>query len=133
MTMANIGLRKVLGAPVDAVLARVPDALKTEGFGVLTQIDVSQTLKQKLGVDFRRYHILGACNPELAHRALQEELELGIMLPCNVIVYGTDDGKTVVTAVDPSRTIAIAGENPRLKELAQTVREKLARALDRLA
>ncbi len=131
--MASIGLRKVLGGPVDAVLARVPDALKTEGFGVLTQIDVSQTLKQKLGVDFRRYHILGACNPELAHRALQEELELGVMLPCNVIVYETDEGKTVVTAIDPARTIATAGDNPRLKELAQTVREKLARALDRLA
>jgi uncharacterized protein (DUF302 family) len=125
-------MRRVLAAPIDAVLARVPDALKSEGFGVLTQIDVSQTLKQKLGVDFRRYHILGACNPALAHRALQEELELGIMLPCNVIVYEAEDGHTVVTAVDPTRTVAAAGENPRLKELADTVREKLARALEQL-
>ncbi len=126
-------MRKVLEAPVDDVLARVPDALKSEGFGVLTQIDVRHTLKQKIGVDFRRYHILGACNPALAHRALQEELEIGVMLPCNVIVYEADDGKTVVTAVDPTRTVATAGENPRLKELAATVREKLARAIDRLA
>jgi uncharacterized protein (DUF302 family) len=131
--MADTTMRKVLQAPVDAVLARVPDALKTEGFGVLTQIDVSQTLKQKIGVDFRRYYILGACNPELAHRALQEELELGVMLPCNVIVYEMDDGKTVVSAVDPSRTVATVGKNPRLKELAEDVREKLARALDTLA
>ena len=130
--MAERTMRKVLGAPVDAVLARIPDALKAEGFGVLTHIDVSQTLKQKLGVDFRRYHILGACNPELAHRALQEELELGVMLPCNVIVYAMDDGNTAVRAVDPSRTVATASENPRLKELAEMVQEKLSRALDRL-
>lgn len=130
--MAERTMRKVLGAPVDAVLARIPDALKAEGFGVLTHIDVSQTLKQKLGVDFRRYHILGACNPELAHRALEEELELGVMLPCNVIVYAMDDGNTAVRAVDPSRTVATASENPRLKELAEMVQEKLSRALDRL-
>ncbi len=130
--MAQLGMRKIIDGPFDDVLQKVPEALKSEGFGVLTQIDVRQTLKQKIGVDFRRYHILGACNPALAHRALQEELELGTMLPCNVIVYEADDGKTVVTAVDPTRTIANAGENPRLKELAEGVREKLARAIDRL-
>jgi uncharacterized protein (DUF302 family) len=130
--MAQSEMRKVLAKPFDQVLAHVPEALKSEGFGVLTQIDVSQTLKQKIGVDFRRYHILGACNPALAHRALQEELELGVMLPCNVIVYEGDDGKTVVTAVDPTRTVATASESPRLKELAETVREKLARAVERV-
>jgi len=131
--MAELGLRKVVDRPFDEVLSAVPDALKSEGFGVLTQIDVSQTLKQKIGVEFRRYHILGACNPALAHRALQEELELGIMLPCNVIVYDAGDGKTAVTAVDPTRTIATTSENARLRELAGTVREKLARAIHHVA
>jgi uncharacterized protein (DUF302 family) len=132
MTMTRPEMRKVLEQPLADVLAKVPDALKTEGFGVLTQIDVSQTLKQKLGVDFRRYHILGACNPALAFHALQEELELGVMLPCNVIVCEADDKKTVVSAVDPMRTVANAGDNPRLTELAESVREKLARAIARV-
>lgn len=130
--MAELGMRKVIDDPIDSVLTRVPEALKSEGFGILTQIDVSQTLKEKIGVEFRRYYILGACNPALAHRALQEELELGIMLPCNVIVYEADDRKTVVTAVDPARTMASVDDNPRLQELAAAVREKLSRALDRL-
>jgi uncharacterized protein (DUF302 family) len=130
--MTTFGIRRPLRATYDDALALVPEALKSEGFGVLTEIDVQGTLKQKLGVDFRRYKILGACNPPLAHAALQAELEIGIMLPCNVVVYEGDDGKAVVLAMDPTKTMAGAG-NPTLVELAATVKEKLTRALARLA
>lgn len=107
-----------------------PDALKAEGFGVLTEIDVRETLKKKLGVDFRRYQIIGACNPPLAHRALEAALEVGLMLPCNVIVYEDDAGHTVISAIDPMQTVAGHG-NAVLQEVAQAVREKLRRVLDR--
>jgi len=129
--MASQGIRKLLNATFDQALTRVPEALKAEGFGVLTEIDIQNTLKQKLGVDFRRYKILGACNPPLAHAALQTDVEAGLMLPCNVVIYEGDDGKAIVVAVDPTRTIAASG-NPKLTELAETVKTKLARALDQL-
>ena len=129
--MADFALRKVLEASYDEALARIPDVLKAEGFGVLTEIDVKDTLKKKLDVDFRRYKILGACNPSFAHKALQAEIEIGVMLPCNVIVYESDDGKTVVSAVDPMQTMA--SRHPRLKEIAGEVRERLDRALAKLA
>jgi uncharacterized protein (DUF302 family) len=129
--MAEFGIRKKTGLTYDEALAKVPDLLKAEGFGILTQIDVRETLQQKIGVDFRRYKILGACNPLLAHRALTAVLEIGVMLPCNVIVYEGDDGKAVVTAVDPMATIAAS--QPALKEIAAEVRARLVRALDHLA
>ena len=129
--MTDFGIRKTLRTAYDDALARVPEALKSEGFGVLTEIDMQSTLKQKLGVDFRRYKILGACNPPLAHEALQTELEIGLMLPCNVIVYEDDDGHAVVVAVDPTRTMASTG-NTKLAELAEAVKEKLSRALTKL-
>lgn len=111
-------------------LAKLPDVLKAEGFGILTRIDVKETLKQKLGVDFRRYEILGACNPPLAHRALTAEVDVGVMLPCNVVVYEGDDGRAVVSAIDPMATIAAT--HPGLNVIASEVRQKLARALDAL-
>jgi uncharacterized protein (DUF302 family) len=126
--MADLGLKKALGCSFDEALAKVPAALKTEGFGVLTEIDVKQTLKQKLDVDFRRYRILGACNPPLAHKVLSTNLDVGLMLPCNVIVYEGDDGRAVVTAVDPLQTPA-AQQDPRIAEVATAVRDKLARVL----
>jgi uncharacterized protein (DUF302 family) len=122
-------LAKSLAISYDDALARIPDALKSEGFGVLTQIDVKDTLNKKIGVDFRRYMILGACNPTLAHRALSSELDIGVMLPCNVIVY-EDDGHAVVHAVDPMQTIAAT--NPDLRPIADEVRQRLSRALDRI-
>jgi len=128
--MASIGIQKKTGLSFDDALAKVPDLLKGEGFGILTRIDVKETLKQKIGVDFRRYQILGACNPPLAHQALSAETEIGVMLPCNVIVYEGDDGKAVVTAVDPMATIA-AG-HPGLAGIATEVRARLGRALDGL-
>jgi uncharacterized protein (DUF302 family) len=127
----GFGIRKVLRRSYEDTLARVPEALQSEGFGVLTEIDVRETLKKKLGVEFRRYKILGACNPPLAHRALEAELEVGLMLPCNVIVYDAGEGQTVVCAVDPLQTVAARG-TPALAEVAAAVREKLQRALGRL-
>ncbi|MBK7580104.1 MAG: DUF302 domain-containing protein [Myxococcales bacterium] len=124
-------MKKELGSTYEQTLERLPDALKSERFGVLTEIDVQQTLKNKLGVDFRRYKILGACNPGLAHKALSTNLEIGAMLPCNVVVYEGDDGRAVVHAIDPMQTIAAGDE--RLATIAKTVREKLARVLERLA
>ena len=129
--MANFGVRKPTTSSYDEVLQKLPDLLKAEGFGVLTQIDVKDTLKQKLGVEFRRYRILGACNPLLAHRALTAELEIGVMLPCNVIVYEGDDGNAVVVAIDPMQTVA--GANDKLAPVAREVREKLTRVLEKLS
>lgn len=125
------GLKKVLDSGFEDALVRVPDALKAEGFGVLTEIDVTDTLKKKLNVDFRRYRILGACNPSLAHQALQADLEVGLMLPCNVIVWETDDERAVVSAVDPTETPA-AQHDPRIRAVAEVVRAKLAQVLARL-
>ncbi len=128
--MTTFSKRRVLSASFDAVLAKLPEALKTEGFGVLTEIDVQETLKKKLNVDFRRYKILGACNPPFAHKALEAELEIGLMMPCNVIVYDSGDGKTVVAAIDPMQTVA-AG-NPKLEPLAKEVGQRLDRVIERL-
>jgi uncharacterized protein (DUF302 family) len=129
--VAAFGIQKTLEAGFEEALAKVPEALKAEGFGVLTEIDVQATLKKKLDVDFRRYRILGACNPPLAHRALQHSLDVGMLLPCNVIVYETDDRRTVVSAVDPMQTMAAQGD-PALRPLADEVRQKLQRVIDAL-
>jgi uncharacterized protein (DUF302 family) len=126
-----LGIKKTLDVGFDEALGKVPDALKTEGFGILTEIDVKQTLKNKLDVDFRRYRILGACNPPFANQALQHSLDVGLLMPCNVIVYEADAGKAVVSAVDPMQTLAAQGD-PVLRPLAEAVRQKLQRALDSL-
>jgi len=126
-----LGLKKVLGSGFEDALLRVAEALKAEGFGVLTEIDVADTLKKKLNVDFRRYRILGACNPPLAHQALQIDLEVGLMLPCNVIVYEADGGHVVVSAVDPTQTPA-AQQDLRIRGVAEVVRAKLEQVLARL-
>jgi uncharacterized protein (DUF302 family) len=124
----GIGIRRTLDIGFDEALARVPEALKDEGFGVLTEIDVQATLKKKLDVDFRRYRILGACNPPFAHQALQHSLEVGLLLPCNVIVYETDDHKTVVSAVDPMQSMATQGD-PGLRPVAEQVQQRLRRVI----
>jgi len=108
----------------DDAVERTTAALKDGGFGIITEIDVKQTLKQKLGVDFRRYTILGACNPALAHQALQIEDKVGTMLPCNVVVQEIGEGKVEIAAVDPAASMASI-ENPKLKAIADGVREKL--------
>jgi uncharacterized protein (DUF302 family) len=115
---------KKLQVSFDEAIDRVMAALQAEGFGVLTEIDVKETLKKKLDVDFRKYRILGACNPPLAYQALQLEDKIGTMLPCNVLVQETDDGQVEVSAIDPVASMQ-AIENPALGEVAQTVRSKL--------
>jgi len=125
--MAEIGIRRTVKGGFDEVLARLPDVLKAEGFGVLTRIDVKQTLKEKIGVDFRRYQILGACNPKYAHQALSMEIGVGALLPCSVAVWEEDDGRVTVNAVDPFQTIASG--LPALRPVAGEVRERLARAV----
>jgi len=125
------GLKRTLSLSYADALVSVTRALQAEGFGVLTEIDMKATLAAKLGVEFRPYTILGACNPPLAHRALQAELEVGLMLPCNVVVYEADAGHTVVTAIDPTQTIAAT--HPALLPIAAEVRAKLARVLAQLA
>lgn len=125
--MPGFTLRKATRKSYEQVLALIPELLKAEGFGVLTQIDVKDTMKQKIGVDFRKYRILGACNPHLAHEVLTADLEVGVMLPCNVVVYEGDDGNAVVLAIDPMQAIAAA--NPAIRPVAERVRDGLARAL----
>lgn len=127
----GIGIERTVDRTFDDVLARVPEALKAEGFGVLTEIDVKETLRKKLDVDFRRYRILGACNPAFAHRALSHSLEIGLLLPCNVVVYETEDGRTTVSAIDPLQTLAAQGD-AALQPIAREVREKLQRVIDSL-
>jgi uncharacterized protein (DUF302 family) len=129
--MAAFGIQKTLDIDFDDALAKIPEALKAEGFGVLTEIDVQGTLKKKLDVDFRRYRILGACNPPFAHQALEHSLDVGMLLPCNVIVYETDDGRTRVSAVDPMQTMAAQGD-PDMRPLAEAVQQKLQRVIDSL-
>lgn len=110
---------------------RVRDALKAEGFGVLTEIDVQATLKEKIGADFRAYKILGACNPKLAHQALLAEDKIGTMLPCNVIIQDLGDGRIEVAAVDPAASMQAVG-NDALDDVAQNVRGKLKAIVDAL-
>ena len=117
--------------PYKEAVEKATAALKEEGFGVLTEIDVKATLKKKLGVDFRRYVILGACNPPFAHKALSAELEIGLLLPCNVIVYETEDGGSVVSAMNPMAALGVV-ENPAMQEIAEQVTAKIRRAVDSL-
>jgi uncharacterized protein (DUF302 family) len=121
---------RVLSVPYEETIAKVKDSLKSEGFGVLTEIDVQKTLKEKLNQDFRKYIILGACNPPLAHRVLQAEPEVGVLLPCNVLVY-EEEGKTVVSAMDPEAAM-VSVKNEKVGEVAKQVRQKMQRVLNSL-
>ncbi len=123
-------IAKTVAGDFDDVIGRVTEALKAEGFGVLTEIDVSATLKKKIDVDFRPYRILGACNPQMAHKALSAEDKIGVMLPCNVIVQQTDDG-VEVAAVDPVASMQ-AVDNPGLGEIAGPVKDALTRVVTSL-
>ncbi|BCA78252.1 DUF302 domain-containing protein [Desulfuromonas sp. AOP6] len=122
---------KTVDTSFDQAIARVTEELAKEGFGILTEIDVQGTLKKKLDVDFRKYHILGACNPSFAYRALQTEAHIGTMLPCNVIVQEYEDGRVEVAAVDPLASMQ-AIDNTELIEIATKIRNKLQQVIDRL-
>lgn len=115
----------------EEALSRLPDALKQEGFGIITQMDLQETFKAKLGVDFRRYRIFGACNPSFAHQALQTDARFGVLLPCNVVLYETDDGKTILGAIDPLQTLGASAEaeGAGIANLAREVGVRLERAL----
>lgn len=110
-------------------ITAVTEALKKEGFGVLTQIDIAEKFKEKLGVTFRKYVILGACNPPLAYKALQSEDKIGVMLPCNVIVQEKDPGTVEIAAIDPMASMAAVG-NPEVSRIAEEVGKKLKNVID---
>ena len=131
MNPSHYALEARVDAPFDEVLARVPAALQREGFGVLTEIDVQATLKKKLDVDFRRYRILGACRPASAHRVLQRDLNIGVLLPCNVVLY-EDGGGTAIAAIDPMSAIAGVTEDANVKEVAADIHARLQRVLEDL-
>ncbi len=122
------GFSKKIDLPYEKVLEKVTDELKKEGFGVLTSIDVKETLKKKIDVDFKKYMILGACNPPLAHKALQSEEELGLLLPCNVIVY-ENNGGTTVSFFDPMVMTKLI-DNDRLKTVAEEVQKKMKKVFE---
>ena len=124
------GMSTTVPLPYDEAVARTKEALTQEGFGVLSEIDIATTLKKKLDVEFRPYVILGACNPPLAHRALMAERDIGLLLPCNVVVYASDDpGQSVVAAMDPVQALALTG-NEDIRAVAEDVRVRLRRVLE---
>lgn len=120
---------KVVNMSFDEAIIKVTEELKKEGFGVLTQINVKETLKKKINVDFRKYKILGACNPQYAHKALQAEDKIGTMLPCNVVVQERDDGKVEIAAVDPVASMQSV-QNESLGEIATMVQSKLKQVIE---
>ncbi len=132
MTNRDYGIRKTLDIGFDEAVVRARELLQTEGFGVLTEIDMKAKLKEKIGVDVRRYLILGACNPPLAYKALQAEPEIGLLLPCNVIVYEGTDGKIVVSAMDPGVISRVVEENPVMEEVARDARARLQRFIEKM-
>jgi len=122
---------KKLNEDFDKVIEKVTEELKNEGFGILTEIDVKETLKKKLDVDFKKYKILGACNPPYAHKALEAEDKIGTMLPCNVIVQEIEEGTVEVAAVNPMSSMQ-AVENEQLKEVAEEITNRLEHVIDKL-
>jgi len=123
------GFKRTVPLPVEDADERLREELKKEGFGILTEIDVQATLKEKLGVDFRPYKILGACNPPLAHQALSSDTDIGLLLPCNVIVYeGEEEGTSVVAVLDPKIQLGVTGRDD-IDHLAEEVRARMERAL----
>ncbi|MCZ2126872.1 MAG: DUF302 domain-containing protein [Anaerolineales bacterium] len=129
--MSEYYFTKVVDLSFDTAIERVTEELKKEGFGILTEIDVTATLKKKLDVDFRPYRILGACNPPFAHRALSAEAHIGALLPCNVIVQDAGEGKTEVSAVNPLASMSNV-ENAALTPIAEEVEVKLKRVIENL-
>ncbi|HID51863.1 MAG TPA: DUF302 domain-containing protein [Anaerolineae bacterium] len=128
MSHKDYGFRKQVDYSYEEAIEKITAALKEQGFGILTTIDMKATFKKKLDIDTRQYILLGACNPVLANRAVTAELEIGLLLPCNVIVYVNDDGKTVVSIVDPEIMLGVVG-NAELNDIALEAKERLEKAL----
>jgi uncharacterized protein (DUF302 family) len=124
-------VNKIISTDFESAIEQVTEKLKSEGFGVLTEIDVQKTLKEKIDADFGKYKILGACNPPNAFKALSNEPYIGLMLPCNVVVQETDDGKIDVSAVDPQASMQ-AVDNPKLADIAGEIKSKLERVINSL-
>ncbi len=124
-------VKELPGMEYDDAVVRATESLAEEGFGVLTEIDVKATLKKKIDVDFRRYIILGACNPQLAHQAMTGEPFIGVLLPCNVLVMERDGGGSIVAALKPTAAFSLV-DNPDVAPIAEQVEEKMRRVLDRL-
>ena len=131
MSATELGITTIVNLPYEQAVEQTVAALKEQGFGVLTEIDVQATLKKKLDVDFQRYIILGACNPPLAHKALSADLTVGLMLPCNVVVYENADGTSTVSALNPMAAIGVVG-NPSLDETAAMATTKLTAVISAL-
>ncbi|MFA5011184.1 MAG: DUF302 domain-containing protein [Ignavibacteria bacterium] len=131
MEQTNYGFTKIVNLNYEEAIEKVTEELKKEGFGVLTEIDVKATLKKKLDVDFKPYKILGACNPPFAYKSLQAEEQIGLMLPCNVIVYVNDNNKTVVAVIDPIASMQ-AVNNPNLGDVAKTIQNKLKNVIENI-
>ena len=130
---SKYGFSKTIDLPYEEAVEKTRAALNAEGFGVLSEIDMKEKLKEKLGVDFRNYVILGACNPPLAYKTLQQEINIGLLLPCNVIVYEADEaGKSVVAAIDAKIMLSVVGDNATLDAVATEVNEKLKRVVAQL-
>lgn len=131
-TRARYALSRTVDLSYEEAEKRIREELEKEGFGILTEIDVKATLRKKLDVDFQPYIILGACSPSLAHQALTAEPDVGLLLPCNVVVRTGEDGETIVEAMDPIPVLGMA-DNEALRPLGEDARERLERALDRVA
>jgi Uncharacterized conserved protein len=129
-TRQDYGIRKTVPLPYEKALEKARAVLKENGFGVLTEIDIKEKLKEKLDVDFKRYMILGACNPPLAYRALQAEPEIGLLLPCNVIVYEQGENQSVVSAADPEVMLGIVEGNEKLNAVAAEAKRLLTKAIE---
>lgn len=130
---SEFGFSKTIDLPYKEAVEKTRGALKEEGFGVLCEIDLKEKLKEKLGVDFRNYVILGACNPPLAYKTLQSDINIGLLLPCNVIVYEAENArKSVVAAIDAKRMLSVVGSNAALNSVASEVNEKLKRVIAQL-
>ena len=134
MQHSKHGFGKTVELPYKEAVEKVRVALQSEGLGVLCEIDIKEKLKEKLGVDFRNYVILGACNPPLAYKTLQQEIDIGLLLPCNVVVYETDEaGKSVVAAIDAKTMLSVVGaNNATINAVATEVNEKLQRVVAQL-
>ena len=125
------GVNRIVDKPFDEAVERITDVLKKEGFGVLSEIRIDEKLKEKLGVEFRRYVILGACNPPLAYKTLLEDINVGLLLPCNVVVYEADEkDRSVVAAIDARAMLSVIGDSPVVSEVAAEVNERLRRAIE---
>jgi uncharacterized protein (DUF302 family) len=130
---SKYGFSKTLNVPYGEAVEKARTALKAEGFGLLSEIDIKEKLKEKLGVDFRNYVILGACNPPLAYKTLQQDINIGLLLPCNVIVYEADEaGTSVVASIDAKTMLSVVGPNATLDAVATEVNEKLKRVIAQL-